>query len=832
MQIAIPSTLVASVRFTLTIAVVCTFASAFQGFVKNSVFGQTEVASGVTSGSQDQLVFFETKVRPLIEKHCIECHSGDSPKGDLNLGSAQGWQDAGVIEPNHSQRSRLYAVVSSSDESERMPPAPAMGLSDRDKDVLRDWIDSGAFDPREVPGGVRTGMPEGPKKRPRNFEITDADLSHWAFQPLKPLDNGDLAMKPPSEIIDALLLSSGKKASARTRLRRLFNDLWGLPPTYAQVQAFEQNSSDEQWNRWIDKLLESRTYGERWGQYWLDWVRYAETNGYERDGIKPNAWRYRDYVIDAFERDKPYDQFLVEQLAGDLLVHEQGLQVESHEQKWREAIVATGFFRLHVWDDEPDDTLAAEYDDADDVMVSIGSAMMGLTIGCARCHDHKFDPISQQDYYSLLAYFRGIEPYGLSKKGGGGRGTGRIQRSLVPESKTRAWEEDRQRAIAEATKLLEAASDPAVRLDIDGKLRQLRDQVPPFDSALAVWEMEGANRETFVLHRGDPSSPRQAVTPRIPEILARTAATATSTNQAAGVVPGHNSGGRLSFAKWLVDPKNPLTARVIVNRVWQRHFGEGIVPSIDDFGATGLPPQNLPLLDFLASELVRSGWSLKHLHRIILRTNAYQASLVNPSENQEQLGRYATPQLRRLDAESIRDSVLFVCGNLGAKGSGPSVYPTLTQEVRDSANPVSLALWQDSPSAEQNCRSIYLVAKRSLRVPFLEVLDYPSGTAPTAVRSVTTTAPQALLMLNDPWLQSQAELLNERARVLAGKIEAVASSEQQRIEQLWSLVYQRKPTESEYKEALGYLRLAPDGSGRWVSLCRVLLNSSEFLYMD
>ena len=827
MQIAIPSTLVAMVRVTLTIAVVWAFASAFPCGVISSVFGQAEVGVGGKSGSQDQLVFFETKVRPLFEKHCLECHSGDASKGDLNLGSAQGWQVAGVIEPSHSQRSRLYEVILSDDESERMPPPPAMGLSDREKEVLRDWIDSGAFDPRDMPEGVRAEMPAGPKKRPRKFEITDADLSHWAFQPLRPLDAGDVATKPPSEIIDALVLSSGNKASARTRLRRLFNDLWGLPPTIAQVQAFEQDSSDEQWSRWIDQLLESRTYGERWGQYWLDWVRYAETNGYERDGIKPNAWRYRDYVIDAFERDKPYDQFLVEQLAGDLLAEEQGWTVESHEQKWRESIVATGFFRLHVWDDEPDDTLTAEYDDADDVMVSIGSAMMGLTIGCARCHDHKFDPISQQDYYSLLAYIRGIEPYGLSKKGGGGRGTGRIQRSLVPESKTQAWEEDRQRAIAEATKLLEASSDPAVRLDLEGKLRQLRDQVPPFESALAVWESEGAKRETFVLHRGDPSSPRQAVMPRVPEILERTAPSLRATNETASVVPGSAVGGRLSFAKWLVDPKNPLTARVIVNRVWQRHFGEGIVPSIDDFGATGLPPQNLPLLDFLASELIRSGWSLKHLHRIILRSNAYQALLGGPLESQEQRGRYAEPQLRRLDAESIRDSVLFVCGNLGAKRSGPSVYPTLTQEVRDSANPVSLALWQDSPSEEQNCRSVYLVAKRSLRVPFLEVLDFPSGTAPTAVRSVTTTAPQALLMLNDPWMQSQAELLDERAKALAGRNEAV-----DRIEQLWCLVYQRLPTESERKEAMDYLRLAPDGSGRWVSLCRVLLSSSEFLYMD
>lgn len=839
MQIVIPSNLVAIIRFKFTIVIACLFVSAFQCNFRNSVFGQTESEAAGKAGTQDQLVFFETKVRPLLEKHCLECHVGDSPKGDLDLSSVQGWRAAGVIEPNHSQRSRLYAVILSSDESERMPPPPAMGLSDREKEVVRAWIDSGAFDPREESGGKGIETPQGPKKRPRKFEITEDDLSHWAFQPLNPLESGHdpaqdrkLAMLSPSEIIDELLSSSGSKASARTRLRRLFNDLWGLPPTYSQVQSFEQDSSDETWSRWIDQLLESRTYGERWGQYWLDWVRYAETNGYERDGIKPNAWRYRDYVIDAFERDKPYDRFLVEQLAGDLLAQEQGLSLESHEQQWRESIVATGFFRLHVWDDEPDDTLVAEYDDADDVMVSIGSAMMGLTIGCARCHDHKFDPISQQDYYSLLAFFRGIEPYGLNKKGGGGRGTGRIQRSLVPESQLRAWEEDRQRSIVEKQKLLDVASAPAVRLDLEGKLRQLQDQVPPFDSALAVWEIDGAARETFVLHRGDPSSPRQAVKPQIPEVLARTAtsretASAVATKETSSEIPGRAMGGRLSFAKWLVDPKNPLTARVIVNRVWQRHFGEGIVPSIDDFGATGLPPQNLRLLDYLASELIRSGWSIKHLHRIILRTKAYQSLLEDPSQNQVNVRRYATPQLRRLDAESIRDSILFVCGNLGTKRSGPSVYPTLTQEVRDSANPVSLALWQDSPPEEQNCRSIYLVAKRSLRVPFLEVLDYPSGTAPTAVRSVTTTAPQALLMLNDPWMRAQAEALNERARELAGRDEAVA-----RIEQLWCLVYQRKPTESERNDAIAYVEISPDGSERWVSLCRILLNSSEFLYTD
>ncbi|MFM7927978.1 MAG: DUF1549 domain-containing protein, partial [Pirellula sp.] len=228
----------------------------------------------------------------------------------------------------------------------------------------------------------------------------------------------------PSEKIDLLVGDLGlQTASPRERLRRLYLDLWGLPPTYEQVQVFEQDASPKRWSQTIEELLGSHHYGERWGRYWLDWVRYAETNGYERDGLKPHAWRYRDYVIDAFAKDKPYDQFIIEQLAGDQWAEAQGYGPTNEPELWRQATIATGFYRLHVWDDEPDDTLAAEFDDADDVMITIGSAFVGLTIGCARCHDHKFDPISQRDYYSLLSFMRGIDPYGLSKKGGGGRGT-------------------------------------------------------------------------------------------------------------------------------------------------------------------------------------------------------------------------------------------------------------------------------------------------------------------------------------------------------------------------------------------------------------------------
>lgn len=736
--------------------------------------------------------FFESSVRPLLDEHCLECHSGSDPSGGIDLSSRSGWSESGAVKPGDSQGSLLFQVITSDDAERRMPPPPKNALRKKDIETLKVWIDRGAFDPREPDTDSKEPKTAGPKRRNRLFEITQEDLDYWAFQPIQapnfPAELGELTA---SAKIDHLVLGESEKqttlrpaATPRTLMRRLYLDLWGLPPTMEQVSQFETNPSPENWETTINNLLDSHHYGERWGRYWLDWVRFGETNGYERDGIKENAWRYRDYVIDAFTTDKPYDKFILEQLAGDEWAEEQGWSIEHNQKAWQAAIIATGFYRLHVWDDEPDDTQAAEFDEADDVMVSIGSAFLGLTVGCARCHDHKFDPISQKDYYSMLSFLRGIEPYGLNKKGGGGRGTGRIQRPLGIENQT----------------------------------------------ALAVFETGPTPKETFVLHRGDPNSPRDAVEPDIPMIL--------QTQVPMEIAPqptNQSSGRRLQFAKWLIDPRHPLTARVIANRVWQRHFGTGLVPTTDDFGRTGLPVTNLRLLDFLAEELIQSGWSLKHLHRIILSSKTYQQSVhhdVSPELDSR------GPELQRLDAEAIRDSILFVSGKLGRKSSGPSVYPRLSQEVKDSANPVSLSVWQESSLEEQNCRSVYLIVKRSLQVPFLEVLDFPGGTAPTAVRSVTTTAPQALLLLNDPWMEDQSRSLLERVS------KQESSDTDARLKELWNIVYQRDPSEDELRDSREFLNSVSDsnpdsaqsGSGgetnRWVSLCRALLSSSEFIYRD
>jgi hypothetical protein len=777
------------------------------------------------SSDPQNLTFFETNIRPLLETHCLECHSGQDPQSGLNLEYRQGWEHAGVIQPSDSATSLLVQLVLDSDPSRRMPPPPHEALSAKEIASLQQWIDRGAVDPRQATEQPTTG----PKKRNRIFEITEEDRQFWAFQPMRdPEFSPDEEELTPSRKIDRLIARrlgdvQGVRnlATPREQVRRLFLDLWGLPPSLEQVSDFESQPTLERWQQLADTLLDSHHYGERWGRYWLDWVRFAETNGYERDGLKPNAWRYRDYVIDAFHHDKPYDRFVLEQLAGDEWTQVQGWTLESHPKEWRNAIIATGFYRMHVWDDEPDDTEAAEFDDADDIMVTVGSAFLGLTLGCARCHDHKFDPISQNDYYSMLTFLRGIEPYGLTKKGGGGRGTGRIQRWLVPDAEVQVWEANRQRQIAEKQAELDTQTDPAVRLAIDGAIKNLRDMAPPKDSALGVWEIGTEPKPTFVLHRGDPKSPGDQVAPRVPQILQPLA------NVEGERVPcATSSGARLQLARWMVDPRHPLTARSIVNRIWQRHFGEGIVPTVDDFGRTGLPPSNSELLDFLALELIRSGWSIRHVHRIILATDAYRQTVRSSPDGS---AAYAMPQLRRLDAESIRDSILYVSGQLGSKQSGPSVYPTLTQEVRDSANPVSISGWHESPPQDQNCRSVYLIVKRSLRVPFLETLDFTNSTSPTGVRTVTTTAPQALLLLNDPWVQEQAAALSDRVKKEAG------SSTRDRLRRLWHLVVQREPIDEEIEEATRYLGDTPEDDIRelrWTRLCRTLLNSSEFLYME
>ncbi len=680
-----------------------------------------------------------------------------------------------------------------------------------------------------------------PKLRSGSFTLTESDRAYWAFQPVARPTVPKVKSARLASPVDAFLLASleakqltmNPTATPRELVRRASFDLLGLPPSPEEVAVFEKNPTDLAWEQLIDRLLASPHYGERWGRHWLDLVRYAESNGYERDGAKPNAWRYRDYVIEAFNSDKPYDRFIREQLAGDEIADEQ-LADATGSKDWRDAIIATGFYRLHVWDDEPDSTVKAEFDDLDDIMVTTSTAFLGLTIGCARCHDHKYDPISTADYYSMLSFMRSIDGYGQQHTGGGGRGTGKIQRPLVSAAEVAKWEAQKRARVKEAEQRLAQATDAEAKKGLEAELKEAREAAPPFDYALAVAENGTKPKATHVLARGDAFNPKAEVAPASPAVLGLPVPTFANRSTDA-----RTTGRRRVLADWIASPQNPLTARVMVNRIWQKHFGVGIVPTPDDIGQTGERPTNQPMLDYLASEFVASGWSVKQMHRLIMTSRAYRMS--SHADNRKALAADEAntllwrQNLRRVEAEVVRDTMLASSGTLNPKRGGPSVFPTLPKEVHGTQDSSGKG-WADSPAEEQNRRSVYLVVKRALKVPLLECLDFANSASPVGVRPNTTTAPQALMLLNDSFVQTQAAALAARITREGGE------RTEKQIERAFQLVLQRAPTKAELKASLSLLsdqrqRAAVEETSDLSrvalnSFCRGLLNLNEMIYVD
>lgn len=672
-----------------------------------------------------------------------------------------------------------------------------------------------------------------PELRRGAFALSTEDRAYWAFQPLEPraVPSGASAQGAANPVdafvndqLSARQLRANPRATPREQVRRLWMDLLGLAPDRRVVAEFERNPSDVAWARLVDQCLASPRYGERWGRHWLDLVRYAESNGYERDGPKPNAWRYRDYVVRSFNQDKPYDQFIREQLAGDEIVGD-APSPEWNESAWRDAIIATGFYRLHVWDDEPDSTVAAEYDDLDDILVTTSTAFLGLTLGCARCHDHKFDPISQADYYSFLSFFRGLDPYGQHKTGGGGRGTGRIERPLASASALQQWQDQKRGRVEALRERLKSAGD-GDRKALESELKAAENAPAPFEVALAAVEIGARAKDTQVLHRGDPQSPRERVSPAFPAVLGTPIPYIPDPGPRAG-----SSGRRRVLADWIASANNPLTARVLVNRVWQHHFGSGLVSTPDDFGRTGLRPTHSELLDFLAREFVADGWSVKRLHRRLLLTEAYRRSsdTANPGALSADEGNTLLwrQNLRRLEAEAIRDNLLLAAGELNYRTGGPSVYPTLPAEVHGTQDSAGKG-WADSSAEDQRRRSVYLVVKRALKVPLLECLDFANSASPSGTRTVTTTAPQALMLLND-------RFVHERAAALGLRVESESRAQGgDFILHLYEIVLQRPPSPSERAVAESVLEDGRGLPGRAAmeSLCRVVLNLNEFIYVE
>jgi hypothetical protein len=636
---------------------------------------------------------------------------------------------------------------------------------------------------------------------------------HWAFIPVKRPATPAAAdpiwsRNPIDRFIRARMQASGIQpappADRRTLIRRLYLDLIGLPPAPADVQAFLDDTSPDALARVVDRLLARPQYGERWARHWMDVARYADTNGYERDGAKPNAWRYRDYVINALNDDKPYNRFVTEQLAGD--------ELEGSDAACQ---IATTFMRLGTFDDEPADPDVDRYDQLDDVLGTAATAFLGVTLRCARCHDHKFEPFSQVDYYRMLSVFQPLKrpqlvradldrlvgttaelsAYDVSLARADSESTqvwDRIQALAKPEidslftapdkakpgkpapkhtalpiEAVRAFQtESSKRSTSEqnlvkffAKKLedeVRSIAPPEVKAalePLDARLAAIRAALPTEPPRAYIWYEDGPKApETRVLKGGDPTRPAgTAIEPGVPAVLAA--------HQPDPPRPtARSSGRRLWLARWLTSPDNPLTARVIVNRVWQFHFVEGLCASSSDLGVMGDPPSHPALLDWLSAEFMESGWRLKHLHRLIVLSQTYQQSSAGAPANvaidpdNELLARYPS---RRLEAEVIRDSILSASGQLNPAMGGPGIYPTLPRTILEGQSMPGDG-WGQSSQREQSRRSVYVFAKRSLAVPELDLLDAPDTTGSCERRVVSMTGPQALTFLNGAFIHEQA----------------------------------------------------------------------------
>jgi mono/diheme cytochrome c family protein len=807
--------------------------------------------------SPEAVRFFEAKVRPVLVDNCFQCHGEKKQEDNLRLDSragiiAGGDQGPAVVPGKPEESLLIQAVKHSPDLS--MPPKKQLP-SEQIADLTR-WVKSGAIWPDD-------GKPAAALPR-KGMQITAKDRAHWAFQPVKvppipAVKNTAWVANPIDAFVLARLeakgLSPNPPADKRQLVRRLYYDLTGLPPTTAEVEAFVADSSPNAYDALVDRLLDSPHYGEKWARHWLDLVRYAESNSYERDDSKPNVWRYRDYVIRSFDEDKPYDQFVREQLAGDEL-----------SGPTPDRLIATGYYRLGIWDDEPADRELARYNELDDIVATTSQVFLGLTVDCARCHDHKIDPIPQSDYYKLLSFFQNVTAYH--------NGDPTDQLPIVADSAARevynqsADELKRNRrqlhaAIVEldkkfrrlylAAKVKDDQADAAsvakldfgrlilsdgqqilgkedfaryqqLRADLDSVMRQK----PVGEQALGVTENGREAPDTFVLLRGNPQNHGDKVEPGFLTVLGAEKPVIPTPSPDA-----KSTGRRTALADWIVAGKNPLTARVMVNRIWQYHFGRGIVRSPNNFGTQGDKPTHPELLDWLAAEFVQQGWRLKPLHRLIVRSNAYRMSSAG---NVQALALDPTNDLfwrfdmRRLTAEEIRDSILAVSGTLNPKMFGPSIYPELPPEVLASQS-VPGRNWGKSSPEEQSRRSIYIHEKRSLLMPLLEAFDLGETDRSNPVRFSTTQPTQSLQMLNGLFLNDQAAALAARLRKEAG------GDVRQQVRLALILVTSRPPDESEIARGVKLIETlrSRDQASEETALrlfCLMALNMNEFVYID
>lgn len=804
-------------------------------------------ATGATAPTGEQLAFFESRIRPVLVERCYECHSSTSRnlKGGLKLDSREGLLRGGdtraAIVPGDADRSLLMEAIRYKNQDLQMPPKSKLPESVAE-DFAR-WINMGAPDPR-----TSNASPA--------VEVAKARVesgNHWAFQPIAKFPG----KRSVDSFIESRLKTAGLSLSAPAEkavlARRLHFGLTGLPPSPAELDQYLQDRSRNATVRLMERLLESDHYGERWARWWLDLARYADTNGQDENKVMSNAWRYRDWVIHAFQENLPIDRFIQMQLAGDLMPGNGISQRELYDR-----YTATGFLVLGPKMLAEQDKPKLSIDIVDEQLDTTSRAFLGLTLGCARCHDHKYDPIPTRDYYAMAGIFkstRTMENLAFVSKFN--------ERWLAPETEVSAWKQ-KQKDAASKQKELEAAikkanealgkplpekprekypSETLARInELESEKNRLEKEAalePP--RALGVEEAGVTNLAVHIrgshLNLADHSIPRGFIDelkkacppPEIPQ----------------------NQSGRLELAQWLTNPNHPLTARVMVNRIWQAHFGEGLVRTPDNFGLRGEPPSHPELLDWLAGEFIRSGWDMKHIHRLIVSSKTYQQSSTLPAPQKQVAataksrtrlknadGREKDPENRllwryprqRLEAEMVRDALLAVSGRLETSRGG-----TLVQWKNDEYAP------RDEVSAESNRRTIYLPVVRDRVYDALTIFDFANPSVGAARRFPTVVSHQALFMMNSPLVKKSADAL---AKSLMKTTEP-----RTRVDEAYRRVLGRAAKAAEVEQALRFVveaEPAKRGGGTngnrdpltnletqsWAAFCQALFCANEFLYRD
>ena len=808
-------------------------------------------------------VSYSRDIAPILSSKCLQCHDAKSQMGGLDL-------TANVallrVAGTKSEDSSLYRHLT----GQAQPQMPMGGrLTDQQIALFREWIDSGAK------------LDAAPLISSTQKTFTDVQKQYWLFQPVvKPAVPKTAGAANP---VDAFILAKLAEKHIRpnpqtdkiTLLRRATLDLTGLPPTAEEAQAFLADDSPKAFEKVVDRLLDSPHYGERWGREWLDLARYADTNGFKADEPRPNIWRYRDYVIQSFNQDKPYDRFIKEQIAGDELYPDD-----------LNARVATGFLR-HYTDETNQPIMELRRQELlNDITDTVGGVFMGLTVGCAKCHDHKFDPILQKDYYRLQSIFANVRADDNTILLQGEKLAEYRKQLAEYEAKTKDIREEMDALVAPFAKQEREYYMPRFSTGTQEAINTPEEQRTPYQSLLAFQGMPQITHpyETFTkklkpeqkkrfdelaaqLKSFDSLKP----TPPVAQTVIDNGPVAPKTYVLMGgewsahgpeVQPGFLSildpgdanvaaGRRATLANWLADPKNPMIARVMVNRIWQGHFGTGIVASSSDFGTVGDRPTNPQLLDYLAATFVENGWSMKKMHRTIMLSSVYRESSLAQTEataadpDDKLMWRYPR---HRVEGEVLRDAMLMTSGKLNMKMGGPGIHPELPAGV----NAVGYAAWPvDKDPAEDDRRSVYVFVKRVLTYPMFEAFDAPNAQDSCPRRFTTVVPSQALAVMND-------RLVLDWSQALAGRVLNDAGlNPQQQIDRAYRLALARTPKPEEQRTVSEFLKtqstvvadrlahnekvLLPENlpagvdqakAAAFVDFCHALLSSNEFMYMN